>query len=77
MGRTYPGAWPLDNQWRPYTMRGREIFDPNGGNGGGDPSTGCTITTPAAGGTGSIHWQMTGTLQSGAQGAVSYDAVLE
>ncbi|MEJ2142223.1 MAG: hypothetical protein P8Y24_07685 [Gammaproteobacteria bacterium] len=37
----YPGSWPLDSQWIPYTSNGTNISDLEGGS-GGDGSTGGT-----------------------------------
>ncbi|NUP98915.1 MAG: DUF11 domain-containing protein [Armatimonadetes bacterium] len=39
--------------------------------------TACTITSPAAGGTGQLRWQFTGTLQAGSGGTVSYEVRLD
>ncbi|MBT8129368.1 MAG: hypothetical protein KJP10_05205, partial [Gammaproteobacteria bacterium] len=37
----YPGSWPLDTQWIPYTSSGTNVSDVAGGS-GGDASTGGT-----------------------------------
>jgi len=37
----YPGSWPLDSQWIPYTSNGTNVSDVEGGS-GGDASTGGT-----------------------------------
>lgn len=37
----YPGSWPLDSQWIPYTSSGTNVSDVQGGS-GGDASTGGT-----------------------------------